>query len=206
MPSEEMTVVNSVSSSGIGSLWRFLWIWPVILLLGGGGLWVWNTTQNTNYGSIVTPAAIEETGSDVSKSRILYSGKYFTFTHLENFKQREATTTVNYPLLERILLSEDTVWGRKLVVLYQVTDGSRPEEYAAWRIRHSNPNQYFEETIEKRGYRVTLFTKVEPVFEVTAFLPHGRQVLSISVTSPLGLSGLREELFEALDSLNFLTE
>lgn len=181
------------------------WFWLLLFVIFGAGLWwAWETALQTNYGRVTTSPVRETVNRDTPKTRVIHTGKYFSFSYPSDFQQLGQADPVNYPLLERVVLSRGTVNGRKIVVLYQDIAGGPLGEYAAFRIRQDNPSQYFEETIEKRGYRATVFSKAESVFEVTAFLPHERHILSVAVTSPLGLSGLREELFEMLDSLTFV--
>lgn len=148
----------------------------------------------------------EKTDFSDPEHRKRYQGKYFTFTYPSDFARREENEAVNYPLLERVYLSRSDIEGRKIALMLQDNSGNSFEEYGSFRIRRNEPAVYREKKEERNGIFGTFFTKETSVYEVSAFFARGNQVMSVSVSSPTTLNGLKEEVLSVLDSFQWKAE
>lgn len=167
---------------------------------------LWWLFQRPSQGTITVVSAPELIDRSEPKSREHYQGKYLTFTYPDDFRRREEVEVVKYPLLERVYLSRNDIEGRKIALTLQDNAGNSFEEYSSFRIRRSDPTVYTEDRTERNGLDAVFFTKMNSVFEVSAFFYRGSQVVVIVVSSPTTQSGLREELEAILDSFEWKGE
>ncbi len=167
-------------------------------------LFFWWRFNQPSHGSI-NAVGIPKESVNLSDPahRKQYQGKYFTFTYPYDFNRREENEAVNFPLLERLFLARNDIEGRKIALTLQDNSGNTFEEYGSFRIRRADPAMYQEESLERNGETIVFFTKATSVFEVSTFFHRGNQVMSITVSSPTTLNGLREEAMAVLDSFQW---
>ncbi|MGB4833559.1 MAG: hypothetical protein WBP40_00845 [Candidatus Moraniibacteriota bacterium] len=183
---------------------RRLVYWLVVLVLLSLILWfLWWLFQRPSHGTVSIAPAVEKTDYADPDHRKRYQGKFFTFTYPYDFNRREEVETVKHPLLERVYLSRSDIEGRKIAVTLQDNTGYRFEEYSSFRIRRDDKRTYQEHEAVRNGFKAAFFTKDTSVFEVSAFLAHGNQVLSVVVSSPISPDGLETEVSTLLDSLQW---
>jgi hypothetical protein len=164
-------------------------------------LWWWMGQKS--IGTITTPLSGTDT-APVIPNLTLYQGKYFTFSYPDDFESRLDGQAVNFPLLERALLSRNDVEGQKIAVVVQDTAGYSLEEYASYRLREIDTKAYLKEKVEIQGQNYTVFTKDSTVFEAGAFWMIDNRVMSIVLSSPIQATGLRSELLSLLESLQMV--
>lgn len=169
-------------------------------------VFLWSLTQRKSVGTITLPQASIAMPDGKGTASERYEGKYFTFIYPHQFELRLPHTPVKWPMLEQALLVRTDVEGKKIAVHVQEMDNYSLEEYGSYRLRTLDTDTYTQEKIEKNGLDMTLFTKSTPVFEIGSFWQQGNKVISIVISSPLKITGLREELLILLDSLQVLTE
>lgn len=197
-----MDTVSGVETTNLGAQSKS---WPhwlggcVVFGILIGLFWWWMGQKS--IGTITTPLPAE-TDPTVTLPRLtLYQGKYFTFAYPNDFASRLDGQAVNFPMLERALLSRSDVEGQKIAVVVQDTTGYSLEEYGSYRLREMDTEAYTKEKIDIQGQSYTLFMKDSTVFEAGAFWMLGNQVMSIVLSSPIQATGLREELLVLLESL-----
>ncbi|MFA9262836.1 MAG: hypothetical protein ACEQSB_05840 [Undibacterium sp.] len=178
----------------------------IVVVLGIGIFFLWWLFNRPSQGVITAGEVPQKTDFSDPAHRKRYQGKYFTFTYPYDFDRREENENVKPPLLERLFLARNDIEGRKIALTLQDNSGNSFEEYSSFRIRRADPTVYREETIERNGENITLFTKETIVFEVAAFFHRGNRVFSLVVSSPTTENGLREEVFAALDSFEWKGE
>lgn len=139
-------------------------------------------------------------------SALTYKGKYFTFPYPGEYVIQSGNRSVKWPVLEQQVLAKTDIEGRKISVVVQDITGFALAEYPSFRIRTLDPHTYKKEQLSGQGEDYTLFTKSVSVFEVGAFWQEGVLALSIIISSPTRLEGLREELLELLAHLRPLSE
>ncbi len=167
-------------------------------------LFLWWLFRKPSYGTIlVAEPILEKVNLADADHRKQYTGKYITFTYPYDFTRREEQEVVKYPLLERVYLSRSDIEGRKIAITVQDNTGYRFDEYSSLRVRRLDSGTYSEEEIERNGLNTAFFTKNSVVFEVSVFFSLGNQVVSIVVSSPTTLDGLREEVLALLESFRW---
>jgi hypothetical protein len=182
---------------------RFVY-WLAALVLLSLTLWfLWWLFQRPSHGTVSVAPSVEKVNYADPDHRKRYQGKYFTFTYPADFNRREESEAVKYPLLERVYLSRSDIEGRKIALMLQDNTGYRFEEYSSFRIRRDDKRTYQEHEAVHNGFKAAFFTKDTSVFEVSAFLAHGNQVLSVVVSSPISPDGLETEVSTLLDSFQW---
>lgn len=178
-------------------------IWGIIfIIIALGATFLWWLFLRPSQGMIQAVAVPEKT--DLSTpGQASYQGKYFTFRYASDFSIRDEGNSVKHPLLERIYLSRNDIEGRKIAIILQDNSGNAFEEYSSFRIRRTDRDVYREEQGKRNGLSVTFFTKETRVYEVGAFFSRGNQVVSMVVSSPTTVKGLREEVEALLDSFQW---
>lgn len=201
-----MDTVSDVETahSGAQSKTWLRWLGGCVVLGILIGLFWWWMSQKS-IGTITTPLPETDT-TPVIPNLTLYQGKYFTFAYPDDFESRLDGQAVNFPLLERTLLSRNDIEGQKIAVVVQDTAGYSLDEYASYRLREMDTEAYTKEKVEIQGQNYTVFTKDSAVFEAGAFWMIGNRVMSIVLSSPIQATGLRSELLTLLESLKMVGE
>lgn len=150
----------------------------------------------------VPPDPVELTTEGKTKT---YSGKYFTFLYPASFNELSFSDSIKPSLIERAYWSTSDFQSEKLALVYQDIGNFSLSEYPGYRMRTLDPKTYQSEKIEKNGISATLFTKNESVFEVAAFLGKKGSAVSLVASSPVALTGLREDILVALDSWSWVS-
>lgn len=181
---------------------RLVWWMVVTLCVAGAVLFLFRWMNQKSVGTIVQDG-ISQGGipQENPAEMVRYKGKYFTFDYLAHYQVR-SVNTVNYPVLEQVLLVEPSIEGRKISVVAQEIAAESLEEYPGFRMRSQDNMTYQQENLIKGGREYVLFTKTSSVFEVGAFFRQGNIAKSIVLSSPVKLDGLREELLQLLESQN----
>lgn len=171
----------------------------IVLVTIGIALFWW--FQSPSYG-VISTAQEENTDSEArTKGKKEYSGKSVTFFYPAHFIEKPTDGETKFPQIERLMLSSEGLDGKKLTLLVQDNTGYKFEEFSSYRIRDLDKKTYTQETIKKNGLDITLFTKSTTVYEVGAFFQNGPLVASLVMSSPIGLTGLREELLQVLETI-----
>lgn len=200
---DQTSGVQPTTSEKRFKAWRS-WLGGCIIL-GALIAFLWWWMGQKSIGTITAPA--QEANTTVTPPRLtLYQGKYFTFAYPDDFESRLDGQAVNFPLLERTLLSRNDIEGQKIAVVVQDTAGYSLGEYASYRLREMDTEAYLKEKVEIQGQNYTVFTKDSTVFEAGAFWMIGNRVMSIVLSSPIQATGLRSELLTLLESLQMVGE
>lgn len=192
--------MGSASETRYRSKNRFVWWIVVILCVAGAVLFLFRWMNQKSVGTIVQDGISQrDIPQENPAEMVRYKGKYLTFDYLAHYQVR-SVNTVNYPVLEQVLLVEPSIEGRKISAVAQEIATESLEEYPGFRMRSQENAIYQQENLIKRGREYVLFTKTSSVFEVGAFFRQGNIAKSIVLSSPVKLDGLREELFQLLES------
>lgn len=184
-----------------------LWLWTSVVIGGGLSVWiVWWWFGQPAQGVFSHEAAPSEKMLTEINAKTEYTGKYFTFSYPKNFVQKPFADSVRPPLLEQAFWSKAGVESEKIALLYQDIGNFTIAEYPSYRMRTLDPNTYTLEQVEIHGLKLAIFTKKQPQFEVAAFFGGDGRVVSLALTSSLRLEGLREHLFEILESWVWVDE
>ena len=198
---EEITM-GSASETRYRSKNRFVWWIVVILCVAGAVLSLFRWMNQKSVGTIVQEGISQgDMPQENTAEMVRYKGKYFTFDYLAHYQVR-SVNTVNYPVLEQVLLVEPSIEGRKISVVAQEIAAETLKEYPGFRMRSQDNMTYQQENLIKGGWEYVLFTKTSSVFEVGVFFRKGNIAKSIVLSSPVKLDGLREELLQLLESQN----
>ncbi len=194
--------MGSASETRYRSKNRFVWWIVVILCVAGAVLSLFRWMNQKSVGTIVQEGISQgDMPQENTAEMVRYKGKYFTFDYLAHYQVR-SVNTVNYPVLEQVLLVEPSIEGRKISVVAQEIAAETLKEYPGFRMRSQDNMTYQQENLIKGGWEYVLFTKTSSVFEVGVFFRKGNIAKSIVLSSPVKLDGLREELLQLLESQN----
>lgn len=181
---------------------RLVWWIVVILCVTGAVLFLFRWMNQKSVGTIVQDGISQgDIPQENPAEMVRYKGKYFTFDYLAHYQVR-SVNTVNYPVLEQVLLVEPSIEGRKISVVAQEIAAESLEEYPGFRMRSQESMAYQQENLIRGGQEYILFTKSSSVFEVGVFFRQGNIAKSIVLSSPITSEGLREELLQLLESQN----
>lgn len=181
--------------------WRFS-VWGLLGLLVL--LVLWWFFQGKSYGTVTVkplPEAPETVSAPVATSR--YEGRYVTFRYPVTFHVAAPAETKN-PLLESFFgVEQDATNGERLALLVTALPTRNLADLPSFAFRASRPESYAQEKITRQGLQASLFTKSEPMHEVGAFFESEGRGVSLVLSSPLGLEGLRQTLLEILDTFEW---
>lgn len=169
-------------------------------------VWLWWYASLKSQGTIVVQTPPEPSVDQKKEETKTYNGKYVTFSYPDGFTEKTFDTPVKDPMVERLFLARSDVEGEKIALVVQALSGSPLTEYSAYRLREMRSDEYSEEKIRKDGLNITLFSKTTPVHEVGAFFEQAGMAVSLVVSSPTSIEGLRDALMTIVESLRWQGE
>lgn len=184
---------------------NYLFLWVLIGIGVISVMILWWLFGRPNEGKITKLIPLETAPLTTVSETKNYSGKYFTFSYPASYTEKSFDEPTQAPILERAFWSRQDLRGGKLALIYQDIGNFSLSEYPGYRMRTLDPKTYQSEKIEKNGMAVTLFTKNESVFEVAAFFGKKGSAVSLVASSPVALTGLREDILEVLDSWSWVS-
>ena len=171
------------------------------LLLCGFLYFFWQFLQQPVVGTITTEKAQKKDDGD-QKKPILYQGKYLTFMYPSIYEEKAHEIPIKSPVKESIFLSAKDFEGQKIAIVAEERARGDMESSPSFQMRVDKP-EYDQEPVAIGWLSGFLFKKNSPVFEQT-FFSHGTDfVVSISMTSPLSMDGLEQDLFALIASIRF---
>lgn len=199
MSSENIVSISEDKRKGRRKIVLFLLLGGI---LSGGVYYIWYIVQKPSIGTIKTGALPAEPESFAQNSeKKLYKGKYIIFAYPGSYNEKSHDAPKEGPVKEQIVLFGDESQGKRIAFVVEDRSDKYLDASPAFQMRMKDKEQYEKEIIGTGRDQKVIFTKNSQVFETTAFFMKKNLLVSVSVTSPIHLDGLRDDLLKILETL-----
>lgn len=163
---------------------------------------IWFFLQQPAIGEVRVSKQAPIEDRDTSNKQKQYQGKYLTFSYPGVYAEKAHEVPVSEPGKESVFLSAADFEGKKIAITVEEREKGNFEASPSFQMRVNKPKEYDKESFSENGFEGFVFAKNSQVFEQTVFFFDEGLFISISVTSPIKIEGLREELMDILKSVN----
>lgn len=175
----------------------------IMLLIFGSLYFLWQFLQRPVVGIVGAGKTVSKESSATDTEQLEYQGKYLRFPYPGLYVEKMHELPVKGPVKESIFLSADDVEGKKIAVVVEERKEMVLKASPSFQMRLNKPKEYSKTMIPLDGFDGFIFEKNSQVFEQTAFFFHKGLLVSISVTSPFKIDGLKEGLIDILKSIQW---
>lgn len=175
-----------------------------LFAIGVGCFFLWRFLERPNIGTIYPgklPAVPESFAQNKEKKQ--YTGKYIDFSYPALYFEKRHELPVNGPVKESVFLSANDVEGRKIALVVADRGTSDFMSDPSFQMRMKASSGYASSPLTDLPFQGILFEKNEAPFEVTSFFILQGLIVSVSVTSPFSIEGLKQELLTLLAGLHW---
>lgn len=187
------------SKKPLSKWYRRVFFGLILCILGIGGYFLWYYLEQPALGTVRSGKLPAVSESFDGKSEVKrYFGKYIEFSYSAGYEVKRHETPVKDPVYERIFLSAGDYEGKKIAVTIEERPLGDFESSPSVKMRLDKPIEYKKSSFTESGFEGYFFLKESSVFEVDAFFFAEGKLVSVAITSPLRVDGLREELMQFL--------
>lgn len=165
---------------------------------------IWSFLQHPAIGTVTRgEVSVRDDTSEKNKKEKRYDGKYISFLYPGEYVEKSNTFPTSGPVKESVFLTAENWGAQKIAVVVEERENNDSMASPSFLMRSNKPNLYVKSPFSQGMWQGFIFEKNEQVFEQTAFIRNEGKIVSISVSSPIKIDGLKEELQAFIDGLTW---
>lgn len=178
-----------------------LFLLTAVIILGGFYCF-WRFLERPALGTIhpgIVPKVPESFAASNEVKR--YVGKYVDFSYAAVYAEKRHEIPESGPVKESIFLSVSDFEGRKIAVTIEDRGSVDFEASPSFYMRLNKPKEYGKEAFSENGFRGFFFAKKMAVFEQDVFFFDKGLLITLAVSSPTTMDGLRDDAMSVFQSM-----